>query len=191
LIAKEDMFKRLVTAVVTAVLIAGLGACSRGGDVYDEGTDYSADVDQDSGSVAEETQPDTATPTDATVFGLRDEVRHLAAKTTRATRPHMTRKCATTTRRVRHTTSTGSGTKRRTRTWYSTEQSKNCKQIRSGTETYTRVVRPEQWCVSLDNLGGDPKQDDVWYQVGKTTYDAAIGTDRHARMDFTPRGSGC
>lgn len=185
------MFKRLVTAAVTAVLIAGLGACSRGGDVYDGGTDSSVDIGQDSGSVAEEPQPDPATTTDATVFGLRDEVRHLAAKTTRATRPHISRKCTTTTRRVRHTTSTGSGTKRRTRTWYSTERSKSCKQVRSGTETYKRVVRPERWCVSLDNLGGDPKQDDVWYQVSKTTYDAAIGTDRHARMDLTPTGSGC
>ncbi|MGW3816363.1 hypothetical protein [Streptomyces sp. NPDC005046] len=184
------MFKQLVTAAVTALLIAGLGACSREGDAYDEGTDYSVDVDQSSGSVAEP-QPDTATTTDASVFGLRDEVRHLAAKTTRATRPHMTRKCTTSTRRVKHTTSTGSGTKRRARTWYSTEQSKNCKQVRSGTETYTRVVRREQWCVSLDNLGGNAKRDDVWYQVSKTTYDAAIGTNRHARMNFTPTDSGC
>lgn len=45
--------------------------------------------------------------------------------------------------------------------------------------------------MSLDNLGGDPTQDDVWYQVGRTTYDAAIGMDKHARMDFTPTGSGC
>ncbi|MER5472794.1 hypothetical protein [Streptomyces sp. NPDC002685] len=185
------MFKRLVTAAVTALLIAGLGACGGGGDVSDEGTDYSVDVDQDNGSVAEEPQPDTATTTDATVYGLRDEVRHLAARTTRATRPHMTRKCTTTTRRVKHTTSTGSGTKRRTRTWYSTEQAKSCKQVRSGTETYTRVVRPERWCVSLDNLHGDATQDDVWYQVSKTTYDAAIGMDRYAHMDFTPTASGC
>jgi hypothetical protein len=192
LIAKEDMFKRLVTAAVTAVLIAGLGACGGGGgDVHDEGTDHSVGVGRGSGGVAGESRPDPATTTDATVFGLRDEIRHLAAKTTRATRPHMTRKCTSTTRRVRHTTSTGSGTKRRTRTWYSTEQSRSCKQVRSGTETYTRVVRPQRWCVSLDDLGGDAKQDDVWYQVSKTTYDAAIGTDRHARMDFTPTHSGC
>ncbi|MER5385718.1 hypothetical protein ABT040_36655 [Streptomyces sp. NPDC002688] len=185
------MFKQLVTAAVTAVLIAGLGACSSGSDLQDEGTDYSVDVDQDGGSVAEEPQPDTATTADTNVFGLRDEVRHVAARTTRATRPHMTKKCTTSTRRVKHTTSTGSGTKRRTRTWYSTEQSKSCKQVRSGTETYRRVVRPEQWCVSLDNLGGDAKRDDVWYQVSKTTYDAAIGTDEHARMTLTPTGSGC
>ncbi|MER5596622.1 hypothetical protein [Streptomyces sp. NPDC002265] len=185
------MFKRLAAAAVTAVLIAGLGACSRGSDVHDDGTDYSVDVGQDSGSVAEEPQPDAATTADAGVFGLRDEIRHRAARTTRATRPHMTKKCTTTTRRVKHTTSTGSGTKRHTRTWYSTEQAKTCKQVRSGTETYTRIVRPEQWCVSLDDVGGDTTQDDVWYQVSRTTYNTAIATDEHTRMDFTPMGSGC
>ncbi|MFJ6836365.1 hypothetical protein [Streptomyces sp. NPDC091209] len=184
------MFKRLVTAAVTAVLIAGLGACGSGGDAHD-GTDHSADGGRNSGGVADESRPDPATTTDASVFGLRDEVRHLAARTTRATRPRTTRKCTSTTRRVKHTTSTGSGTKRHTRTWYSTEQSRNCKQVRSGTETYTRVVRPEHWCVSLDDLDGDATQDDVWFQVGRTTYDAAIGTDRHTRMDFTPKGNGC
>ncbi|MFE9810739.1 hypothetical protein ACFYRN_17670 [Streptomyces sp. NPDC005227] len=185
------MFKRLVTAAVAAVLIAGLGACGSGSDVRDESTNHSVGVDRGSGSGAGESRPDPATTTDASVFGLRDEVRHLAAKTTRATRPHLTRKCTTATRRVKHTTRSGSGTKRRTRTWYSTERYKSCKQVRSGTETYTRVVRPERWCVSLDNLGGDAKRDDVWYRVGRTTYDAAVGTDRSVRMEFTPTGTGC
>ncbi|MER5877760.1 hypothetical protein ACFWFU_01445 [Streptomyces sp. NPDC060235] len=185
------MFKRLVTAAVVAVLISGLGACGSGSDGRDEGTDRSAGVDQGSGSGAEKSRPDPATTTDAIVFGLRDEIRHLAAKTTRATRPHMTRKCTTATRRVKHTKSSGSGTKRRTRTWYSTERSRTCRQVRSGTETYTRVVRPERWCVSLDDLGGHAKQDDVWYQVSRATYDAAVGTDRSDRMEFTPTHSGC
>ncbi|MET9901676.1 hypothetical protein [Streptomyces sp. NPDC006446] len=35
------------------------------------------------------------------------------------------------------------------------------------------------------------KQDDVWYRVSKTTYDAAIGSDENARMTSTPTGSGC
>ncbi|MEY2241834.1 hypothetical protein AB8A21_02535 [Streptomyces sp. BF23-18] len=185
------MFKRLATAAVTAVLIAGLGACGNAGDTHDEGSDYSAGVGQDSGNAADEPQPDTATPADTSVFGLRDEIRHRAARTTRAERPRMTKKCTTATRRVKHTTRTGSGSKRRTRTWYSTEHAKSCKQVRSGTETYTRVVRREQWCVSLDDVGGDTHKDDVWYQVSRTTYDAAVGTDEHARMDFTPKDSGC
>ncbi|WP_392958545.1 hypothetical protein [Streptomyces sp. LN245] len=185
------MFKRLATAAVTAVLIAGLGACSNGGDVLDEGSNHSAGVGQDSGNAAGERRPDTAASADASVFGLRDEIRHRAALTTRAKRPHMRKKCTTATRRVKHTTSTGSGAKRRTRTWYSTEHSKSCKQVRSGTETYTRVVRREQWCVSLDDVSGDKNKDDVWYQVSRTTYDAAIGTDEHARMDFIPKDTGC
>lgn len=185
------MFKRVVTAAVAAVLIAGLGGCGRGDDVRDEGTGHSAGVGHGSGTGGQKSRPAPATTRDASVFGLRDEVRHLAAKTTRATRPHMTRKCTTATRRVKHTTRSGSGTKRRTRTWYSTESSRSCKQVRSGTETYTRVVRPERWCVSLDDLGGDARRDDVWYQVRRATYDAAVGTDRSARMKFTPTGSGC
>ncbi|MFD5639504.1 hypothetical protein ACFWJM_35935 [Streptomyces sp. NPDC127077] len=186
------MFKRFATAAVTAVLIAGLGACGGGGDSNSaEGSDYSVDVGQDTGGAAGEPQSDTATTADTSVFGLRDQVRHRAARTTRATRPHMAKKCATTTRRVRHTTSTGSGTKRRTRTWYSTEHAKTCKKVRSGTETYTRVVRPEQWCVSLDDVGGDKSQDDVWYRVSRTAYDEAVATDQHKRLDFTPKDSGC
>ncbi|MFE1289811.1 hypothetical protein [Streptomyces sp. NPDC058751] len=191
------MFKRLATAAVTVVLMAGLGACGGGGggDVHDEGSDYSVDVGQNSGSGsgsgAGESRPDASATADASVFGLRDDVRHLRAKTARATRPHMTKKCATTTRRVKHTSSTGSGTKRHTRTWYSTEHSKTCKQVRRGTESYTRVVRPEQWCVSLDDVDGDKGRDDVWYQVDRTDYDAAVGTDDHARIGFTPTGDGC
>ncbi|MEU6273238.1 hypothetical protein ABZ871_12650 [Streptomyces populi] len=185
------MFRRLVVAAVTAVLMAGLGACGSGDGGHGEGSDHSVGVGRDSGSAAGKARPDTAATVDAGVFGLRDEVRHLAARTARATRPHMTKKCTTATRRVKHTTSTGSGTKRRTRTWYSTERSRSCRQVRKGTETYTRVVRPERWCVSLDDVGGDTKRDDVWYQVDGTTYSAAVGTDEHARMDFTPTGSGC
>ncbi|MFG3144731.1 hypothetical protein [Streptomyces sp. NPDC048243] len=185
------MFKRCVTAAVVAVLISGLGACGSGSDVRDAGTAGPAGVDQGSGSGAEKSRPNPATTTDAIVFGLRDEIRHLAARTTRATRPHMTRKCTTATRRVKHTKSSGSGTKRRTRTWYSTERSKTCRQIRSGSETYTRVVRPERWCVSLDDLGGHAKQDDVWYQVSRATYDAAVRTDKAVRMQFTPERRGC
>ncbi|MPY33505.1 hypothetical protein FNH09_20310 [Streptomyces adustus] len=183
--------RRLVVAAVTAVLIAGLGACGRGADVADQGTERSVDVGQDGGSLPAATRPDTDPTKDASVFGLLDEFRHLSAKTGRATRPHMVKKCTTTTERVKHTKSTGSGAKRSTRTWYSTEKSKDCKQVRSGTETYTRVVRPERWCVSLDDVGGDAARDDVWYRVSSATYHEAVGADKHARMEFTPTGSDC
>ncbi|MFF3614836.1 hypothetical protein [Streptomyces sp. NPDC002580] len=179
--------KRLMVAAVTAVLIAGLGACGQGDDT-DAAPTRSTGVGQGGGSGSEPGPDKTA---DATVFGLRDQMRHLSAKTTRATRPHTVKKCSTSTRRVKHTKSTGSGTRRKTRTWYSTERVKSCRWVHKGTETYKRVVRPEQWCVSLDNVGGDAAKDDVWYQVRRTTYDEAIGKDEHTRMEFTPKHTGC
>ncbi|MFG3291368.1 hypothetical protein ACGF3G_21480 [Streptomyces sp. NPDC048179] len=176
--------KRLVASGVIAILIGALGACSSGGDEsgFDDGVTYEQD---DTGAT-------TSTPTqDDTVHGLKDDVRHIAAKTTRATRPHLVRKCTTATRRVRHTSSSGSGSKRKTRTWYTTERYRSCTKVRSGTETYRRTVRAEQWCVELDDVNGDPKTDDVWYQVGRTVYDDARAADDHARLEFVPTREGC
>ncbi|MEU1405468.1 hypothetical protein ABZ471_24440 [Streptomyces sp. NPDC005728] len=178
--------RRLVVAGVTAALIAGLGACSSG---TDEGTDYvgASQGDENSGRTA---RPDTdATPD--TVFGLRDTVRHLSRKTAPATRPHLVSKCTSGTHRVRHTSSSGTGSRRKTRTWYTTEQYRDCKKVRAGTETYRRVVRPEQWCVRLDDVDGDKGRDDVWYQVTNSTYQDAVGSDERARLEFVPAGAGC
>jgi hypothetical protein len=169
--------KRLLVAGATAVLIAGLGACGGGGGA--RGADPGAVTDAGQGSTGTVQE---APPSPDTVSGRKDSVRHLAAKTTRATRPHLVRKCASATRQVRHTQRTGTGTHRTTRTWYTTERYQSCKKVRSGTETYTRTLRSQRWCVSLD---------DVWYQVTRATYDEAHGADEHARMEFTPSGSGC
>ncbi|MFF7883562.1 hypothetical protein ACH40F_22030 [Streptomyces sp. NPDC020794] len=180
--------KRLLVAGATAVLIAGLGACGGGGGGGSRGVDPGAvtDVGQSSGGTVQE-----APPSPDTVSGLRDSVRHLAAKTTRATRPHLARKCTSATRQVRHTQRTGTGTHRTTRTWYTTERYQSCEKVRSGTETYTRTVRPQRWCVSLDNVDGDTARDDVWYQVTPATYGKARHADEHARMEFTPTRTGC
>ncbi|MGW1069679.1 hypothetical protein ACWD4F_34855 [Streptomyces aureus] len=183
------MFKRLVTAAVTAVLIAGLGACGQSGDTHDEVSNHALDAGQDDGSTAG--QPATTATEDPSVVGVRDQVRHRAAQTTLATRPRMTKKCTTTTHRVKHTTTTGSGTKRRSRSWYSTDHSTSCEKVRAGTQTYRRVVRPERWCVRLDDVGGDPKKDDVWFQVTPTTYHSAVGADERAHLEFAPTGNGC
>jgi len=176
--------KRLTAAAVTAVLIAGLGACGSGsgGGALGSGTDAS----QSSQDTAQETRPDTDT-----VFGLRDSLRHHSKKTTKATRPHTAKKCTPATRRVKHTQSTGTGTRKKTRTWYTTKRYQDCKKVRNGTETYTRTVRPERWCVSLDNVDGNTAQDDIWYQVTQVTYHEALGMAEHARMEFTPAGTGC
>ncbi|MFF7974612.1 hypothetical protein [Streptomyces sp. NPDC007905] len=181
--------RRLLVAGVTAVLMAGLGACSGGSGGGDEGTSQVVGAER-SGTATGQTRPDPAGEPD-TVSGLRDTVRHLSAKTARATRAHLVGKCATGTRRVRHTSSSGTGTRRRTRTWYTTERYRSCGKVRSGTETYRRVVRPEKWCVRLDDVDGDRARDDVWYQVTSATYADALDTDEHARMKFTPSGTGC
>jgi hypothetical protein len=177
--------KRAMVAAVTAVLMAGLGACSGGGG-DDVGGEWSATGAGSAGGDATQNPP-----APDTVFGLRDTVRHVSARTTKATRPHLVSKCTTASRRVRHTSRTGSGKRRTTRTWYTTEQYRTCKKVRQGAETYTRVLSRERWCVRLDDVGGHASQDDVWYRVAQPAYDEALGADDHARLEFTPQGTGC
>lgn len=181
------MFGRhLIVAGVTAVLMAGLVACSGGSAGADGSTGYVVGADDGAGAAAVRTPPEPDS-----VSGRRDAVRHLPVRTARAIRPHLVRKCTTGTRRVRHTSSSGTGTRRRTRTWYTTERYRSCRKVRSGTESYRRVVRPEKWCVRLDDVDGDKARDDVWYRVTSAVYDDALRTDTHARMQFTPVGTGC
>ncbi len=169
------MTRRLLAAGVAAVLMAGLGACASGGT--DDGT-------QD--GVAGYTRPSPET-----VSGLRDAVRHLSRKTVTDTRAHLVRKCTSATKQVRHTSRSGSGTRKTTRVWYTTEHYRSCRKVRQGTEMYRRVVRPERWCVSVDDVNGVKAEDDVWYQVTREIYDRAQAADRHTRMVFAPTGSGC
>ncbi|MFJ3305905.1 hypothetical protein ACIPSA_22805 [Streptomyces sp. NPDC086549] len=177
--------QRLIAAGATAILMVALAACGGAGaddQMPDDSVGYSSDT------AAQDTEP----PAEAdTVSGLRDDVRHVSRRTVGDTRPHLVKECTSTTRRVRHTSTTGTGTRRSTRTWYTTQQSRTCKQVRSGTETYRRVVRPERWCVELDDVNGVTTEDDVWYRVDATTYDQAVGTDENTRMEFTPVGTGC
>ncbi|MFF4249794.1 hypothetical protein ACFY1L_01115 [Streptomyces sp. NPDC001663] len=173
--------RRLLVAGMTAALVAALGACSDGGD------DLSAN-----GSVAQQSQPaQQAQPSPEVVHGLRDTVRHVTRKTADATRAHLVRKCTSTTERVRHTSRSGSGTRKTTRVWYTTEHHETCKKVRQGTERYKRVVRRERWCVSLDDVNGHKSQDDVWYRVDRVTYDQVLQADQHTRVEFTPAGTGC
>jgi len=174
--------KQLIAGGLTALLIGALSAC---------GTSDSAGSTSSLGqSSASTTAPKTRSTPD-TVTGLRDSVRHLAKQTTKATRPHTVTKCSSATKEVQHKSSSGSGSKKKTRTWYTTEQYRKCSKVRSGTETYTRIVRAERWCVSLDDVGGNTAKDDVWYQVTRAAYDEARSADEHARVEFTPTGTGC
>ncbi|MGW1976470.1 hypothetical protein [Streptomyces sp. NPDC001889] len=139
------------------------------------------------------TETDREDPSAATesVKGLRDDVRHVAKKTENATRPHMVTTCTTVPKRVKHTSSSGSGKRRTTRTWYTTEQSKSCTTVEQGTETYKRTVRPERWCVELDDVNGDRNRDDVWFRVTPDTYDKTLATPEGDLVEITPSGKGC
>jgi hypothetical protein len=174
--------KRLIAGGLTALLVGALSACGSGSGSGDS----TSGVGQGSSST-----PQKARPTPDTVTGLRDSVRHLAKQTTKATRPHTVTKCTPATKRVQHKSSSGSGSKKKTRTWTTTEQYRKCSKVRSGTETYTRTVRAERWCVSLDDVGGNTAKDDVWYQVTRAVYDTVRTADDHARVEFAPAGTGC
>jgi hypothetical protein len=174
------MTRRLSAATVAVVLMAGLGACGGGG------TDTSGHT-----STGHASTPKGAQASPDSVFGLRDTVRHLSRKTVADTRAHLVRKCTPTTERVRHTTRSGTGTHRTSRVWYTTEHHESCRKVRQGTERYRRVVRPERWCVSLDDVNGHRSRDDVWYRVTRETYDQVSAADEHARVEFTPAGTGC
>ncbi|WP_229695550.1 hypothetical protein [Streptomyces lacrimifluminis] len=166
--------KRLMVAGLTMALMAALGACGGGngsgngsGPDDDPRGDHTVSEDSGNGQYDEGGDDLATAPETATVTGLRDAVRHVPRKTTKATRPHMVRKCT------------------------STKGSRKCKSVRSGTETYTRVVRQERWCVSLDDVDGDTSRDAVWYQVTRTTYTEAAAADRLGPMKFTPEATGC
>ncbi|KUN10466.1 hypothetical protein AQI95_01745 [Streptomyces yokosukanensis] len=163
---------RLRAAGVTAILLAVLTACGGG-----------------TSNGARTTAPATTaspTPTQNPVHGIKDTLRHVTRRTTPATRPHLVRSCTPGTRQVRHTSRSGSGSHRRTRTWYTTEHYQNCHKVRSGTETYRRELRPERWCVLLDDVGGDRKRDDVWFRVDHVDYNRILTADDHTRVQFVP-----
>ncbi|MFG3025894.1 hypothetical protein ACGFZQ_46680 [Streptomyces sp. NPDC048254] len=198
--------KRLVVSGAIAILIGTLGACSGGGNGGDDdgiaweqsdtvsgGDDTTSGGSDTTSGYDSTTSGYDSTPSaqDSTVHGLKDSVRHVPVKTAEATPPHMVGKCSTTTRRVRHTSSSGTGSRRTTRTWYTTERHRSCTKVRSGTETYRRTVRTEKWCVELDDVNGDTARDDVWYQVSSSVYVDARTADEHARLEFVPAGEGC
>ncbi|MFJ9565672.1 hypothetical protein ACIRQQ_37235 [Streptomyces fuscichromogenes] len=185
--------KRLIVSGAIAILIGTLGACSGGGDGAGTGSgqDDTTTTATSTGTGSGSGSGGTAAAQDETVHGLKDSVRHVTTKTTRATRPRLVRKCSTATRRVRHTSSSGTGSRRKTRTWYTTERYRSCTKVRSGTETYRKTVRTEKWCVELDDVNGDKRRDDVWYQVSRSVYGDAQAADEHARLKFDPTSEGC
>lgn len=159
--------RRLMAAGLTVVVLAALGACGGGGGGKDDDPwrDSTAGGGSSSDRYDEGGEAGETEPT--TVTGLRDAVRHISMKKATATRPHMVRKCR------------------------SSKGSRKCTTVRSGTETYTRVIRQERWCVSLNDVDGDTSKDAVWYQVTHATYTEAAAANRLDKLKFTPTTTGC
>lgn len=122
-----------------------------------------------------------------TVTGIRDSVRHVTPQTVRDTRPRMVRNCVSDSREVKHSKRSNGKTK----TWYTTEKYQNCTKVRRGTESYTRVVRRERWCVELDDVGGRSDRDDVWYRVRPSVYDEVRAADERTKVTFAYDARGC
>ncbi|MEU1622663.1 hypothetical protein ABZ479_35875 [Streptomyces sp. NPDC005722] len=170
-------------AVAAALLAALLGACGSPDSAAVAGSRPSA--------AASAGTPTAVAKADPPVTGRLDDHRHVARRTTTGRRPHMVQRCTDRTRQVRHTSSSGSGKRKSTRTWYTTEHYKDCRKVQQGTESYSRVVSAERWCVELDDVGGDRTRDDVWYEVDSATYRTAAGSEEGTPMSFTPLASGC
>ncbi|MFD0028308.1 hypothetical protein ACWGDS_00905 [Streptomyces sp. NPDC055059] len=172
------MKQRPVLAGLTVMLVAVLSACGGGAD---KGSGHGGGG---KGGAYSKPQSDQ-------VRGLYDAVRHLPRKTVKGTRAHMVKECDPATRKVKHTSRSGSGKRKKTRTWYTTEHYKQCRKVRKGSERYTRVVRTERWCVRLDDVNGKAAKDDLWFRVSPATYSEVRNKDEHARVKFEPRARGC
>ncbi|MGW3246260.1 hypothetical protein [Streptomyces sp. NPDC001070] len=173
--------RRPSLAVMAAALLAALlAACTSPGTGVAAGSGPSAVAG--SGPAPEADPP---------VTGLPDDHRHVAPRTAAARRPHMVQRCTEHTRRVRHSSSSGSRKRRSTRTWYSTEHYRDCRKVQQGTEPYTRVLSAERWCVELDDVGGDRARDDIWYRVDSPTYGRVVDAPEGAVLSFTPVATGC
>ncbi|MFJ7944657.1 hypothetical protein ACIQ6K_13565 [Streptomyces sp. NPDC096354] len=178
-----------IRPVLAAVLLAALlTACGGGSDESSSPGGHVVPTAPVGSGVADGAEPSRA---DRTVSGLRDDIRHVTRRTTRGTRPRMVNRCTTRVKRVKHTSTSGTGRRKRTRTWYTDDSYKDCKKVQQGTTSYTRVVRRARWCVELDNVGGKSTEDDVWYEVESDVYHKATQLKEGAKLSFTPLRRGC
>ncbi|MET8469356.1 hypothetical protein ABZY90_10560 [Streptomyces sp. NPDC006422] len=169
------MKRRPTLAGLTMVLVVALAAC--GG-----GTEKSASTHGGGATGSQSVEQ-----RDEKVTGVRDAVRHLSRRTTRATRPHLVRTCDTDMRRVRHTKRSNG----RTKTYYTTKKVRDCHKVRRGTERYTRVLRPERFCVRLDAVGGRKGENDRWFAVNSVTFHRVQQADDRAKVTIAPLRKGC
>ncbi|MET9471418.1 MULTISPECIES: hypothetical protein [unclassified Streptomyces] len=177
-----------IRPVLAAVLLAALLTACGGSDGTGSPGSHAVPTGSAGSGVVDGTVP---SPPDRTVSGLRDDTRHITRKTTTGTRPRMVKRCTSRVRRVKHTSTSGTGRRKRTRTWYTNDSYKDCKKVQQGTTRYTRVVRRARWCVELDNVGGNSTKDDVWYEVESDVYRRATQLKEGAKLSFTPLRKGC
>ncbi|WP_406406801.1 hypothetical protein [Streptomyces sp. NBC_01643] len=177
-----------IRPVLAAVLLAALLTACGGSDGTGSPGSHAVATGSAGSGVVDGTVP---SPPDRTVSGLRDDTRHITRKTTTGTRPRMVKRCTSRVRRVKHTSTSGTGRRKRTRTWYTNDSYKDCKKVQQGTTRYTRVVRRARWCVELDNVGGNSTKDDVWYEVESDVYRRATQLKEGAKLSFTPLRKGC
>ncbi|WP_406504556.1 hypothetical protein [Streptomyces sp. NBC_01602] len=177
-----------IRPVLATVLLAALLTACGGSDGPGSPGSHAVPTGSAGSRVVDGTVP---SPPDRTVSGLRDDTRHITRKTTTGTRPRMVKRCTSRVRRVKHTSTSGTGRRKRTRTWYTNDSYKDCKKVQQGTTRYTRVVRRARWCVELDNVGGNSTKDDVWYEVESDVYRRATQLKEGAKLSFTPLRKGC
>ncbi|MFG2624364.1 hypothetical protein [Streptomyces sp. NPDC048473] len=192
--ARTSTARIRIRPVATAVLLAALlTACGSPAAPSSSAAPSGSAAPVGAGSPADSGPRDgtASSPPDRTVAGLRDDIRHITRKTATGTRPRMVERCTARVRKVKHTSSTGKGRTRKTRTWYTNDSYKDCKKVQQGTRSYTRVVRPARWCVELDNVGGNSARDDVWYEVESAVYHKATQIKEGAGLTFTPLRRGC
>ncbi|MET8329280.1 hypothetical protein [Streptomyces sp. NPDC005181] len=189
--ARTSTARIRVRPVLAAVLLAALlTAC--GSPAVPTGAGSSAMPTSPGSSAGSGVGDGTVpSPPDRTVSGLRDDTRHVTRKTTTGTRPRMVKRCTPRVRKVKHTSTSGTGRRKRTRTWYTNDSYQDCKKVQQGTTSYTRVVRQARWCVELDNVGGNSTEDDIWYEVESAVYHRATELKEGAKLSFTPLRRGC
>ena len=129
------------------------------------------------------------------VSGDRDNIRYDKAQYKTVTKivNDYKRQCTTKWKDVKHTQTTGTGSSRRTRTWYTKEAYQDCKNVKTGShsETYKKKVTDAKYCVELDNVGGKSDEDDVWYNVSSSVYYSALGKREGTPMKFNYNHKGC
>lgn len=123
----------------------------------------------------------------ALVEGRLDDLRHLPAKTDRVKVPTYNTSCRTVTRTQTRTTYVNGKSSTRTVTVPVTE----CTKTKSGIKWASVEVRPETWCIELDNVNGKKDADDRWFRVNLDDYDAAREINHGSVIRFPYRSKGC